>query len=210
VTAARRRDARGFTLIEAAVVLAIMSVVLAVGMPSMANWMLGRKAMGAAVFYQDGFTLARNSAIAHNSHARLVLTENSANGKMDWRVDICYPDSGTRCDAGGGAWSTTTVAATGNDPSVKGFLSVARSAGAMPGDGDLNLVTGPSGTTEVYFTPLGWVDASVAPHLARIDLAPSASRANAFRPVSVVLTLAGIAAICDPTAPAHSTRGCPP
>ena len=205
-----RRAARGFTLIEAAVVVAIMGIVLAVGLPSMSDWLLGRKALAAAVFYQDGFTLARNTAIAHNSHSRLVLTENATNGKMDWRVDICFPTSGTPCNDEVGGWSTAAAAADNDPDPNQGFRSIVRSAQAMPGEGDLALAVNPSGATEVYFTPLGWVDTLVGPRLARIDLAPSLARAHAFQPLAVVPTLAGIASLCDPAAPAHDVRGCPP
>ncbi|KQV40153.1 Tfp pilus assembly protein FimT/FimU [Massilia sp. Root335] len=206
----RPRQARGFTLIEAVVVVAIMCIVLSVGLPSMSNWLLGRKALAAAVFYQDAFTLARNTAIAHNSHSRLVLTENAVNGKMDWRVDICFPTSGIPCNGDTGTWSTATTAADGDPDPDQVFRSIGRSAEAMPGEGDLALAVNPSGATEVYFTPLGWVDTSVAPRLARIGLAPALTRANAFAPLAVVLTLAGIATICDPSAAAHDVRGCPP
>lgn len=206
----QRHAARGFTLIEAAVVVAIMGIVLAVGLPSMSNWLLGRKALAAAVFYQDGFALARNTAIAHNSHSRLVLSENAANGKMDWRVDICFPTSGIPCNDDTGGWSTTSAAAAGDPDPNQGFRSIARSARAMPGESDLSLDLNPSGATEVYFTPLGWIDTTVAPAVARIDLAPAPARANAFKPLSVALTLAGIASVCDPSAPAHDVRGCPP
>jgi type IV fimbrial biogenesis protein FimT len=205
-----RPKARGFTLIEAAVVVAIMGIVLAVGLPSMSNWLLGRKALAAAVFYQDGFTLARNTAVAHNSHSRLVLTENAANGKMDWRVDICFPSTGTPCNADTGSWSTAAAAATGDPDPDQGFRSIVRSAQAMPGERDLAQSVSPSGATEVYFTQLGWVDTNVAPHLMRVDMGPSLARANAFQPLAVVLTLAGIAALCDPAAPVHDVRGCPP
>jgi type IV fimbrial biogenesis protein FimT len=202
--------ARGFTLIEAAVVVAIMGIVLAIGLPSMSDWLLGRKALAAAVFYQDGFTLARNTAIAHNSHSRLVLTENAANGKMDWRVDICFPTSGTPCNDVTGGWSTAAAAADGDPDPHPVFRSFTPSAQAIPGESDHAQAVSPSGATEVYFTPLGWVDTAVAPYLARIDMAPSLTRAHAFAPLAVVLTLAGIASICDPAAPAHDVRGCPP
>lgn len=205
-----RRQGRGFTLIEAIVVVAIIGITLSVGLPSMSNWLLGRKALAAAVFYQDGFTLARNTAIAHNSHSRLVLSENAANGKMDWRVDICFPTSGMPCSDDAGSWSTATTAADNDPDPARGFRSIARSAGTMPGENDLDQAVSPSGATEVYFTPLGWVDTTVAPHLTRIDMAPALARANAFAPLAVVLTLAGVATICDPAAPAHDVRGCPP
>jgi type IV fimbrial biogenesis protein FimT len=204
------RRGGGFTLIEAAVVVAIICITLSVGMPSMSNWLLGRKALAAGVFYQDAFALARNTAIAHNSHSRLVLTENTSNGKMDWRVDICFPISGTPCDDANGGWSTATTAADNDPDPDQTFRSISRSAESMPGAGDLGLALNPSGATEVYFTPLGWVDTTVSPRLARIDLAPSLTRANAFTPLSVALTLAGVATICDPAAAAHDVRGCPP
>jgi type IV fimbrial biogenesis protein FimT len=204
------RQARGFTLVEAAIVVTIMGIVLAVALPSMSNWLLGRKAFAAAVFYQDGLTLARNTAIAHNSRSRLVLTENAANAKMDWRVDICFPTSAIPCNDDTGGWSTTTADAPNDPDPAQGFRSIARSAEAMPGAGDLALAVDPSGATEVYFTSLGWVDTNVGPRVARINLAPSLTRANAFAPLAVVLTLAGIASICDPTAAAHDVRGCPP
>jgi type IV fimbrial biogenesis protein FimT len=205
-----RRPARGFTLIEAIVAVAIMCIMLAVGMPSMSNWMLGRKALAAAVFYQEGLTLARNSAIAHNSHSRLVLSENAANGKMDWRVDICFPTWDLPCDDVSGGWSTATTPAANDPDPAQLFRSVARSAATMPGEDSLDQAVSPSGATTVYFTPLGWVDTTVTPYLTRIDLAPALARANAFAPRSVVLTLAGIASICDPAAAAHDVRGCPP
>ncbi|MCS0580754.1 prepilin-type N-terminal cleavage/methylation domain-containing protein [Massilia pinisoli] len=205
-----RRQARGFTLVEAAVVVAIMGIVLAVALPSMSNWLLGRKAFAAAVFYQDGFTLARNTAIAHNSHSRLVLAENAANGKMDWRVDICFPTTAIPCNADTGSWSTAAADAADDPDPAQVFRSIGRSAEAMPGAGDLALGVVPSGATEVYFTPLGWVDTNVGSRVSRVSLAPSLTRANAFAPLAVVLTLAGIASICDPAAPAHDVRGCPP
>lgn len=192
----------GFTLVEAAVVVAIMGILLAMGMPAMSKWLLARRAASAAVFYQDGMVMARNQAIAHNSASRLALTEN-ANGQMDWRVDICLPNLATPCDDDHGTWSTV-------DSAVAGFKSVGRSAQAMPGEADMAQSLAPSGATDVYFTPLGWVDARVAPRLASITIAPAARRQGAFPRTAVVLTLGGIAAVCNPDAADHTARKCPP
>ena len=200
-----RAQSAGFTLIEMGVVVAIMGILLAVGMPSMSNFILGRKAAGAAVFYQDGLALARNQAIARNANTRLVMTENAANGQMDWRVDICKPDTGEPCDAASSGWSTLTPAA--ND---KTLASVQRSAGAMPGPADLAQNFAPAGATDVYFTPLGWVNGAIAPHLSRMTIAPGLNRRGAFKPLTVAITLGGIATVCDADAAAHSPRGCPP
>lgn len=198
-----RARGAGFTLVEAAIVLAIMGILLAVGMPAMSKWLLGRKAAAAAVFYQDGVAFARNQAIARNAASRVVLIENAANGQMDWRVDVCVPNLTAVCDDVTGTWSTTSSA-------VGGFTSVQRSAAAMPGDGEMTQSFTPSGATEIYFTPLGWVNGTVGSRLTRIDISPAASRAGAFRPLAVAVTLAGMASVCDPGAADHGTRKCPP
>ena len=208
------RAARGFTLIEALVVVAIMGTLLAVGMPAMSDWLLGRKAMAAAVFYQEGLALARNTAITHGGHSRLVLTENAANGKLDWRVDLCFPIKDTVCDDNNQTgWSTATAVAAGDPDSADDahkFHSVVRTASGMPDDNTMQQAVNPAGATDIYFNQLGWVDGTVTPRVASMDLAPALTRPGAFKPIAVVVPLSGIAVICDRSAPAHDVRGCPP
>ena len=210
VTRTRPPRTGGFTLIEAAVVVAIMGILLAAGMPSMSGWLLGRKAIGAATFYQDAFLLARNTAIAHNSHSRLVLTTNAISGKQDWQVDICFAN-GTTCDSTTGGWSTVSAAADKDPDTSKLFRSIARSADSLPPASVMTLtIAAPVTATSVYFTPLGWVDTSVTtPLLTGLDLAPPASRPNAFAKIGVRLTLGGQAVICNPAAASTDARRCP-
>jgi len=86
----QRLTARGFTLLETMVALAIMGIVLAAGVPSMSAWIFAGKAASASQFYAEGLALARGQALTHNSASRLVLLANP--GKLlDWRVDICFP-----------------------------------------------------------------------------------------------------------------------
>lgn len=205
--------ARGFTFVETAVVVAIAGIMLAVGLPSMSNWLLNRKAAAAATFYQDALTLARNTAIAHNAHTRLVLTPNADNGKLDWQVDLCIQNGTARCDADNTTWSTLTTAAGDPDAPADPFKSVGASAVGMPKNADLNLaVIDPADATSVYFTPLGWVDTSVAtPNVKGFDLSPGTGRSGAFSKIGVRLTLAGIAVVCNPAiTAAGDVRGCPP
>jgi len=199
----------GFTFIEATVVMAVLGILLAVGIPSMSNWMLARKADDAAGFYKDGFMLARSQAVAHNSASRMVLIDN-ANGQMDWRVDICFPTPAVPCSDTSGSWSSASAAA-GEDPDqATGFRSVLRSAGTLPASTALVTTIDPVGADEVYFTPLGWVDSRISPRLKGIALAPSRFRTGAFTAMKVALTLGGIASVCNPGAAAHSPKGCPP
>jgi type IV fimbrial biogenesis protein FimT len=202
--------AGGFTIIEAVVTLAVMAVLMAVGIPSMSSWLQARKAAAASAFYKEGFQLARAQAVAHNSASRLVLSENATSGQMDWRVDICFPTPSTPCNEASGGWSATDAAASGDPDQAHGFRSVARSADALPSTAAMLLTVAPDDASAVYFTPLGWVDGAISPRLSRIDMAPAAGRTGAFKPLAVVLTLAGTASICDPGVASHDSRGCPP
>jgi type IV fimbrial biogenesis protein FimT len=210
VRAVIKRPAAGFTLVEAVVALAIMAVLMAVGIPSLSGWLQARKAAAAASFYKEGFQLARAQAVTHNSASRLVLVENTTSGQMDWQVDICFPTPSTPCNEDSGSWSTASAAAGADPDQAHGFHSVLRSADGLPAANSLMLSLAPSGADSVYFTPLGWVDASISPRVRRIDLAPALGRSGAFRPQAVVVTLAGTASICDPGVAAHDSRGCPP
>ena len=205
--------AAGFTLIEALVALAILSTLVAIGIPQMNEWVQANRAAAATQFYAEGFTLARAHAVTHNSASRLVLTENPANGQMDWQVDICFPTVSVPCNAESGAWSTTTTAAARPGESstqATGSKSVLRRAVSLPGTSMLAQTLSPSGATDVYFTSLGWVDTNFTPRLTRIGLAPAAGHEGAFPASAVVLTLAGIASKCDPNAAARDSRRCPP
>jgi type IV fimbrial biogenesis protein FimT len=204
------RRAAGFTLTEALVALAVMALLLGLGIPRMSDWVLASKAAGAAEFYAEGFTLARQQAVTHNSASRIVMTENPANGQMDWQVDICFPTASAPCNDKGGVWSSTASVADGDPEGAAGFKSVFRGADALPASSVLAQTLSPSGATTAYFTPLGWVDTAASPRLARIGLAPASGRSGAFPASAVVLTLAGLATKCDPNAVAHDARGCPP
>jgi len=205
-----RSPAGGFTLLEALVALAIIAGLLAFGAPRMAAWVNASRAASAAQFYAEGFALARAQALSHNSASRLVLSENAANGQLDWQVDICFPRPETPCNDDSGDWSSTAAPAELDPEGDAGFKSVLRRADALPATDVLVRTVGPDDATAVYFTPVGWVDATVAPRIERIDLEPASGHEGDFTPAAVVLTLAGIAAKCQPDALETDPRRCPP
>lgn len=198
----------GFTMVELLIGIAILSILVAVGVPSLSNWLMGNKAAGAAEFYLEGFKLARSQAVMHNGASRLTLSQNAVSGQMDWQVDICFPTAAVPCDDTGGNWSTTSAASSDDREGGAGFKSVLRSAEALPKTDVMAQTLSPVGATGVYFTSLGWVDTNVASRLSRIQMAPVTT--GRFPTTVVAITLAGVATKCDPAAAAHDSRGCPP
>ncbi len=202
--------AAGFTLVEAMVVLAIMAIMLAIGVPRMSDWLAAAKANAAGGFYAEGFTAARSQALANNSASRLVLSPNAASGQYDWQVDVCFPTPEAPCSEAAGNWSTTGTAVKAAQDAGAGVKSIARNADALPPRTRVIVTPGPDGDTAVYFTPLGWVDTRTASRMMRVDLtAPANARTNDFRATSVVLTLAGVASKCEPNVAANDSRRCP-
>jgi type IV fimbrial biogenesis protein FimT len=201
--------AGGFTLVEAAIVVAILGILAGIGIPGMSNWLLARKAAAAAGYYADGFAFARNQAIGHNSASRLVLYDHPATGQLEWRVDLCYPNTDDSCDDDSKGWSTANAAASGDPRGALGDKSITRSAAGLPSASNVSLKVGPSGANASYFTALGWIDTRIAPQVGRITLSPAADRGGSFTPVAVSVTLAGIAMRCDPAVSPPDRRRCP-
>jgi len=203
------RRAGGFTLVELMVAIAIMGTLLAVGIPNMTTWVMANKARAASEFYAEGLAMARREAVTRNAASRLVLSLN-ANGQLDWQVDVCFPVPGTPCSADSGSWSSVAAAAD-NDPNADSpYKSVFRAATALPNADVLVPTVQPQGSTGVYFTALGWVDAADAGRLARLQLTPSSDLRDAVQPVALVVTLAGVVAKCNPAISAPDSRACPP
>jgi type IV fimbrial biogenesis protein FimT len=190
------------------VALAILSIMLAIGVPSMRSWLTSSSALAAAEFYAEGLKTARAEAVKRNAVSRLTLVESETGGQMDWRVDVCVPTSDAPCNADKGSWSTKDTAATGT--SVADYRSVTRTAVNLPATNMLTVTRFPDGAVAVYFTPVGWVDGNVTPSLNKIELAPAAGQTGAFPTSAVVVTLAGVVTKCNPAAAAHDSRGCPP
>jgi type IV fimbrial biogenesis protein FimT len=190
-----RRQA-GFTLIEMLVAITIMSILLAVGIPTMDRWMSASRALTVAEFYTEGLKLARSEAIKRNVVSRFSLIDNATNGQYDWQVDICVPTPTAPCNADGGNWSTTAAAAPG--AGVGDFVSVLRSSSTLPKSNLVALTVLEAGADQVYFTPVGWVDGTIAPVLKQITFAPAAGREGDFPSAAVKLTLAGAVFKCNP------------
>ncbi|NGZ84966.1 pilus assembly FimT family protein [Duganella aceris] len=200
----------GFTLIELLVTLTIFGIMLAIGLPNASNWLLTNRARSAGEFYAEGFAMARREAVSHNTFSRISLTPNGNNGQFDWQVDICFVSLATACGPNDDGWSTTDTP-SGNDPQgLNGFRSVFRNADPLPPVDVLQPSSLPVGTSQVYYTALGWVDTNFPDNLTRLRLDPAARYANEVPVVALSITLAGMPSKCNPTLPASDNRACPP
>jgi type IV fimbrial biogenesis protein FimT len=208
------RHARGFTLIEIMVALVVLSILLAVGIPTMQTWMTATRAVSAAEFYAEGMRMARAEALKRNVASRLTLTPNAGNGQEDWQVDICVPTTPTNCRDDTGPWSSTTtpLTATAGADNVSDFKSVFRNAKNLPSTTQMTVSREPAGADQVIFTTTGWVDGNVLSNLSAVVLAPAAGNAGAFPSTAVVLNLAGSVTKCsrETTISANDSRKCPP
>jgi type IV fimbrial biogenesis protein FimT len=209
VSRAGRQPARGFSLLEAMVALAVMGVLLAAGMPAMSNWAQASKARSALDFYAEGFALARQQAISHNGASRIMLTPNADNGQNDWQVDICFPAPGAPCGPAG-AWSTTAAPAAGDPDQANGFKSVLRRATALPKSTVFAPTLLPAGASAIYFNSVGWVDTSVGQRMTSLRFTPGFGYENDLRPGALVIGLAGTATRCDWSVALPDSRACPP
>lgn len=202
--------ARGFTLIEMMIVVVIVGVLLAVGVPSLTTWVSTNKAAATTEFYMEGFRMARQQAVGHNAASRIVLTTNNSNGQLDWQVDLCYPTSAVPCSDSTGNWSTPSTSAAGDQDGAAAYTSVFRAADNLPKLDVVVPTVQPSGAFAIYYSPLGWADPTFATRLSRIRFDPAAARAGQFASTAIVVTLAGMPSKCDPTVAVTDSRGCPP
>ena len=171
--------------------------------------MMANKAAAASEFYMEGFRAARQQAIGHNTASRIVLSSNQTTGQMDWQVDICFPVAGTPCTAVSGNWSTATAAAANDpDPGTK-YVSLRRSADALPSTTVIAPTLLPAGAYTVYYTSLGWVDTTYANRLTRLQLDPLPAYAAQLPTTAIAITLAGMPTRCNVGAAITDSRGCP-
>lgn len=69
-----RRDLAGFSLVELMVVVAVLAVVMALGIPSFAEWIANSRIRTAASSILNGLQLARSEAIRTNARVQFQLT----------------------------------------------------------------------------------------------------------------------------------------
>jgi len=195
-----RPSQRGFNLIEVLVTLAVLGVLIALGAPSLAEFLQNQQIRAATEAVVNGMQVARGEAIRRNLAVQLVLEPPTSGWTIcEATVEPC--DSTTlTTDA------TLVIQSRSPDEGTS-------SANVVPVAADL--VTA---AIAVTFSPLGSVvtNFNASPTLTRVDVIkplPSVCIADSgsMRCLRVVVTGGGSIRMCDPTPGivAPDPRACP-
>ena len=190
---------RGFNLIEVLVTLAVLGILIALGAPSLAEWLQTQQIRAATEAVLNGMQVARGEAIRRNLAVQMVL-EPPTSG---WTICEATVEP---CDS-----TTLTTDAT--------LVIQSRSPDEGTSNANVTPVAADLVTTAVAvtFSPLGSVvtNFNASPTLARADVLNSRSACIAdggpMRCLRVVVTGGGSVRMCDPTPGIVSPdpRACP-
>lgn len=124
---------RGFTLVELLIGVALMSILLAIGLPNFKTWISNSRIRTVAESMQNGLQIARAEAVSRNAIVEFTLT-----GGTGWRVGCrvataSCPATIQSRPSGEGSSAAITVAAADGTPI--GFDNLGMMAYPTPGGG---------------------------------------------------------------------------
>ncbi len=191
--------ARGFTLIEAIIGVAVMAFLMAAGMPMYTQWIQNAQIRTAADSIIDGLQLARNEAVRRGALVRFGLTGSSAWEVCLWNVvnNKCLATEPVIQTRSGGEGSSNASLGAG------GFLALGTEY-----DYSTPLTAGlmiPGGVT---FSPFGR-PANTGVDIGRIDVRNTRLGAAEERRLVIAISLGGQIRLCDPKiVKAVNPQGC--
>ena len=193
--------ARGFTLIELMIALAIAALLLSFALPAFHIFLANTKVRAAADSLQSGLNLARSSAMRRNQNVDFVVTNDPINPGTVGTVAAATNGQG---------WLVRTL-----DPASGNYLllqskSSAEGSGAV--EGASNVLVNAS-VAQVTFKGLGGTQGLAS--TATFDFSnPAGGACNTvgtpgpIRCLRVQVSVAGLIRICDPSTVAPDSRAC--
>jgi type IV fimbrial biogenesis protein FimT len=195
-----RHLARGVTLVELMIGLAILGVLLGIGLPMFSAFLANSKVRNATEALNSGLTLARSEAMRRNRNVEFMLTNDAVSPAT---VDAVTPS------ASGQHWLVRVL-----DPSTGTYeLIEAKSGLEGSGRSDAPMVQVAASNAQITFRGLGGTLGLAAAATFNFSN-PSAGACHTtvtpgpIRCLRVVVSVAGQIRTCDPTTAAPDTRAC--
>lgn len=185
--------ATGFSLVELMIVLAVLGILFAVGMPAFGRLLHDIEIRGSAESLRAALQTARTEAVTRNALVRISFDEVS--GQPAWTLGCVHVS--TRCPE--------TISAYRSQPEVKIRWGVAHADDAIALTVALDAGNRlPSGVT---FNALGAAPGvSSGVDASRIDVLHLAN--DQARRLVLTIAAAGAVRLCDPSADSDSTFRC--
>ncbi|MEO6917721.1 MAG: prepilin-type N-terminal cleavage/methylation domain-containing protein [Collimonas sp.] len=199
------RGRHGFTLIELAITLTVMTTLLLMGVPSFVGWLSNSKVRSVAEGLQNGLRAAQAEAVRRSHQAAFVLTSAAP-----------IKANATASAIGSNWYIQLLPAYTGESLDANGFVQGAALGNLAPG-------VSITGTSVVCFNSMGRVvannNASTSASFGAVCAAPAANmtyisydvtRTGATHPLRVMVGLGGQVRMCDTTRSlTDAPDGCP-
>ena len=197
---------RGVTLIELAVVLAIVAILLSQASSYFAAWTQNAQIRTATESIQNGLQLARSEAIRRNRSVMFWLTSTATPKPADWLVGCSTPvGAGVQPEAAGDCPGSHT---TGGTPTAYNWIQRQLAADQQTALAQVTIT--PANATNVTFNSLGLVTTNTdgSNSITQIDIAIPSLPSGTARPLRVTVS-GGQIRMCDPALnPANDPRGC--
>lgn len=190
--------ARGFSLVEIMVALAIIAMLMALVAPSTATWIQNTRLRSAAESVSAGMQLARVEALKRNTLVRFVMTDANSTA---WQVCI-YDPVADACSAAANAVLASRAASEDASTTRLG-LDTALSDTSIAISGGTNV---PGSTT---FDSFGRLAATAPANVMRVDVRNPVLGFADERRMVILVNLGGQVRMCDPKlSKATNPQGC--
>lgn len=204
----QRLQARGVTMLEMAVVVAIAAVLAAVAAPSFSQFLKNSQIKGAAESVENGLRLARAEAVRHNTLVRFQLTTSVLNdcalstANANWVISVDDPSG--LC-ASTGAKDAYPLSDTTHNPAPRILQKFSSAEGAQ----SASVV---ADQTTVVFNGIGKITPTPSSAINFNFSNPQAgnciAQSGTVRCMRVVVSAAGQVRMCDPSFASTDPRGC--
>lgn len=193
------RANRGFSLVELSVVVAILGLLMALGLPSFQTWLRSVQVRNAAESLQNGLQFARMEALRRNERVSFWMVASASARVLD---NSCLRSSN------GASWVVSRdnpASACGEDYSETTAPRIIQKKAGGDGAPDVAVSAvdaGGAASSCITFNGFGRIetvcaDAAASQPLTRIVFTPSLADAN-VRNLEVRISPGGLIRMCDP------------